>query len=460
MNKQDAITLKILAIVAGFFVLSLFAVFIAVAKQQYSVQENIRIQKQIAYINQNQQKLNEQLQQLTILTGFDNRATVSNIQDISIKIIDLLTELNTKIGQIKGDAKQEEEPKTNTNNLYHTFVPVALASSNMSTSDTANTNTENSSLFQIEYVANMEKILIGSFDRIRQLQQRIEVLKTCQTYLNQKITEQNKYQTIVLNDLNSMLDRIENDKNIAEKNFSQQTENLQKIKSNAEEAKLSAERKIGEIQELTKKQTTKFNTEVSQKTQKIQELQAEKYGRTNITYSKNMKQIEFLADEETIDGKIVFADPRSQSVYINLGVGQKVLKGLKFDVYRQAPKAKRALVGRIEITKIMDKVSLATIIEIKNPLDPIVNGDMIMNPLFNYQNPIHISIAGEFRKMKNEEAKKLIEQIGAKVEPEVTVKTNFVVIAQKNEQHDNYKKACAFGVTLINEETILRYIGD
>lgn len=452
MNQRGVHEIKILAIVSGFFVISLFAVFIALAIKQYYVQETTRIQNQIKDISNQQLTLGDTVRQIEVLTGFytGNRANFTDVRDVSTKISDLLAKLNARNVQIKDQVKQEEILTNNNNpsNLCYPFMPVL------------STNTiEENTLSKVEYADNLEKVLIASFQRIIQLQQRQKTLEEYRNKLALKTTEQKKYRETILNDLGKALETLETEKTDLQTNFDNQLAQLKETKDKAEQMKQEAQQKIEEINNEKNEAQKKFNSDLTQKRNKIRELQAEKYGRTTL-YSPISKQREFQSEEEPADGKIVFADPRSQMVYLDLGKNQGVIRGLKFDIYRQSTKAAKVLIGRIELTKVMDQVSQATIIEIKNRFDPIVNGDILINPLFNYKEPIHVAIAGDFRKMKNEDVKMLIEQLGAKVEPDVTVKTNFVIMAQKGEQHENFKQACTFGVPLMNEETLLRYIGD
>jgi NAD-dependent DNA ligase len=68
--------------------------------------------------------------------------------------------------------------------------------------------------------------------------------------------------------------------------------------------------------------------------------------------------------------------------------------------------------------------------------------------------------AGNFSKIANDHAKKLIEQLGSKVEEEVSAKTNFVVVGPKGQDHPNYVSATTFGIRLMTEEMLLKYVGD
>ena len=54
----------------------------------------------------------------------------------------------------------------------------------------------------------------------------------------------------------------------------------------------------------------------------------------------------------------------------------------------------------------------------------------------------------------------MIEILGSKVEEEVTAKTNFVIVGQKGQEHQNYLSALSYGIPLMTEDILLRYVGD
>lgn len=169
---------------------------------------------------------------------------------------------------------------------------------------------------------------------------------------------------------------------------------------------------------------------------------------------------ETLIQVKKKDGAIVFADHKTNTVYIDTGRKNGVQRGLKFDVYRYSKKGKKVFKGRLEIQKVMDKVSMALITRQKNRYDPIVTGDIISNPVFQEGKPIYFVFAGKFLRTSNENLKKLIENIGSKVEDKVTARTNFVIVGNKGEDHPNYVAAVSYGIPLMTEKEVLKYIGD
>lgn len=211
------------------------------------------------------------------------------------------------------------------------------------------------------------------------------------------------------------------------------------------------------MEEKLAQKKSEYESIISQKKNEILKIQAEKYGRT--AYSEVNKQKTFQPEEEKEDGTVIYTDPLSQSVYIDLGQESNVIPGLKFDVYRNAKQGNKKFIGRIEIQKIQDKISTATIIEIVDPLDPIVDGDLLSNPMYRKDKPVYVAFAGSLHNVTNEEATKFIEKIGAKVEKRVNAKTNYVIVGYQVEDNLNYRDAAKFGIPLMTEQVLFQYIG-
>lgn len=305
--------------------------------------------------------------------------------------------------------------------------------------------------------ANIEKALQMFEKRIIELQNHLALVENAKNALviekESKISEREQ----VVQKLTAILNELEQKDKVMREKFEKQIQEVEKLTNEAAEAKAKAEKESKDEDKSIHNQELEFKNDISKKKSDIRKLHAAKYGRT--TFSEIVKQRDFKANEEQEDGHLVFTDPRSSTVYVNLGEKQKVMRGLKFDVYRPAPKGLRVFKGRIELQKIMEKVSMARITE-QDSLDPVVNGDLIINPIFQETQPVYFVFAGQFSSMSNPQVKKWIEKIGGVVEEEVSARTNFLVLGDKGEEHQNYRDAIRFGISLMTEKILLRYIGD
>ncbi len=416
-----------LAVFATLFIISAFLMFGLMGMENYYLQEKATMDRNIKYLQDEMLKLNNDLQELESLSGFfhnkENRSNFADISQARVVIPNLL-------GQLQKVHNKELELPT----LAISDVELAEKKENSLT---------------------LEKMLFSGFERIQELQNEIAMLEHQSQIISENKRLQEEYRKQITDEMNDWLKTLGNDIESYQTQFDKKLKDVEALQQKYELAKNEAIQKAQEAEQSIQNDKNEFEIQIEQKKNEIRKLQAQKYGESEpIT-----KQRIFRPEEEKYDGTISFSDARTKTVYIDLGQSQKIIKGLKFDVYRQANQAAKIWIGQIEIQKVMEKVSMATIVKIKDPLNPIVPGDSIMNPIFNYKEPVYITLAGNLKK-SNATMKQLIEELGAIIEPQVSVRTNFVVYAPKSETTENYRAAINFGVPLMSEDVVLQYIGD
>lgn len=214
------------------------------------------------------------------------------------------------------------------------------------------------------------------------------------------------------------------------------------------------------------------------------------------------------------DGKVTLSDPLRNFVSINLGTGNGVKNGDRFEVFTILPGDKHKRKAFIEVRTAgsagsdcmvvqrpvnmpYDSASgyLATEVEeIYSPVqksgkagssaevmtatktiitgqdmrDPIVEGDLIQNPFFDAARPLTFYIAGSKEvvgerqksaiRYRWTEIKTMAERYGAKVLPEMDTSVNYI-IAQKSPAEDpEYKKGVDLGIPIIYEWELFRFL--
>ena len=432
-RKSGSINIQ-LAIFIGLFIISTFLFYSLYAIDQNYYQEIKINDKKIQDIKSYDTKLLTKLQEIESLTGFyrTDKLSLKRLDDVNVDVNELIRSLN-KI-----------------NNEYKELKILNFDLIKEEELDYANSP------------ASLEKIINAFTKHIYQLEKEIDLLKknieTAEINISNTKMAKREIEKKLTPILDSLKDKIDDEN----KRFNSK---LSKLEQLYEQNKSDQKLVIGKSNKLAKsivEEKQKFEKEIKEKTGKIKELQAAKYGRT--VYSAILKQKdkhkEFQPANAKIDGEIVFTDPKSQIVYISLGNESNLIPGLKFDVYRKGNKAKKNYIGTIEVQKIMNEVSCAKVIVLENELDPIVRGDLIINPVLNKDMPIYFAFAGNFAKISKEKAAELISKIGGKVENKITSKTRFVVIGSNATQSQNYTAAINFGIPLMTEKVLLRYIGD
>ncbi len=137
------------------------------------------------------------------------------------------------------------------------------------------------------------------------------------------------------------------------------------------------------------------------------------------------------------DGQILSIETSSNIVFLNIGAEDKVYPGLTFSVYdRNAPipvdgKGK----AEIEVFDVDKTTSVARIVKSKMK-NPIVIGDLIINLIWDSRATNTFVVTGDFDfnadgridASASKKIRELIENWGGKVETEVTINTDFVVL--------------------------------
>lgn len=407
-------------------------------------QDTARINNETNQIEGKTKKLKDYHQALKSLTGFfmniESRSALKSIEDADVDTDQIEKELET--------ARKDYNNPSSPNFLGLTnLIKESESDSDMK---------DNSSRNKI-YFVNLEKILQACISRIHVLQNSNASLEESINNEKRKAEQKNNLKNSIIEKRTQTLNALKAEYEQLSSRYSEQLDNIKEQQRKAEDERDNDVRTKGSLEEKLAQQKSEYESTISQKKNEILKIQAEKYGRT--AYSEVNKQKAFQPEEEKEDGTVIYTDPLSQSVYIDLGKEYNVIPGLKFDVYRNAKQGNKKFVGRIEVQKIQDKISTATIIEIVDPLDPIVDGDSLSNPMYRKDKPVYVSFAGTLHNVTNEEATKFIEKVGAKVEKRVNAKTNYVIVGPQVEDNLNYRDATKFGIPLMTEQVLFKYIG-
>jgi myosin heavy subunit len=440
-NKQDGKTkIYVITSVVMLWLVATFLFFVLYGLYKDLEQESALGLLKLKDIKEQAKQINSRLHKIQSLTGFYEKGSedLEDTTQVKLSVRDVVENLNKM---------NNREAKDRGTRLYYGLTQLEYAA-----------EIEEDKLPYHPYPINIEKVITAFAGRISQMQQELVLLEGAISSVSEERKAKMNEREQLAQKLNGIITELDKKQSDLDSKFDKQLQEVGKQKQEAEEAKSKAEEETKKLEKELQTQKLDFENEVNKRKSEIRKLQAAKYGRT--TYSEIVKQREFNASEEKEDGSVVFADPRARTVYINLGSPQKATRGLKMDVYRPDVKGSRSLKGRIEIVKVMDNVSMATVLE-QSAMEPVGSGDLVVNPIFQTEHPVYLVFAGEFAATANTNAKKMVEQIGGKVEDEVTAKTNFVVIGdKKGEEHPNYQTAIRFGIPLMTEKILLRYIGD
>jgi len=132
------------------------------------------------------------------------------------------------------------------------------------------------------------------------------------------------------------------------------------------------------------------------------------------------------------DGKIILVDTQTGIAHINIGINDKVYRGLTFAVYDKNLPIPKTGEGKaeIEVFDVGQTISAARIITSIDPRNPIIQDDLIANLIWDTKKVNTFVVAGDFEYGDEEKIKQLIEKWGGKVDSSITIETDYVILGR------------------------------
>jgi hypothetical protein len=255
-------------------------------------------------------------------------------------------------------------------------------------------------------------------------------------------------------DLQKQLDNLQEEYDIAQKGATEREEDLRaKITAEQERAD-GVQQSYNQLRELMDKESTEQvqtlaqqrDDAIADKDKSRQELLAtmSKLSITQNRLKDALSRLEILKPRPTEDiaayqpdGHIISIDTSANIVFIDIGSEDKVYPGLTFSVYdRNAPiPTDGTNKAEIEVFDVDKNTAIARINK-SSRKSPIVEGDVIINLIWDSKATNRFVVAGDFDfngdgQVESDGAskiKQLIENWGGRVEDIVTIDTDFVVL--------------------------------
>jgi hypothetical protein len=266
--------------------------------------------------------------------------------------------------------------------------------------------------------------------------------------------------------------------------------------------KIQAAAKLGI--ETAQREASSFQQQIAARDKSIKELQDQL-----VVYKNKLEPLR-LAIEETVvrqaDGRIIRV-PGNDNVFINLGVGDQISPGMTFEVYDRfagvpSPGDEEAADATKELRQPKGKASIEVIrpsagqsecrIVRMSSGQPVIEGDIVANLVYDKNTKYNFVVFGDFDLDQDEKpapadtdiVRRLITQWGGRIQDEVQVNTDFVVlgtqpvvplreenetatdIARRDEAERQLKayndlrsRAIDLNVPILNQNKFLYYIG-
>jgi hypothetical protein len=169
-------------------------------------------------------------------------------------------------------------------------------------------------------------------------------------------------------------------------------------------------------------------------------------------------------DIREVHGEVVHHDPLGKFATINIGSDQRVVKGLRFYVGVPSSGGRKRYKGEVEVKRVWPTRSEVSIVALYDNEHPVVDGDQLVNPLFDTRRPKIVAFAGEassrLAKYPVNEATRRILEINTVVRPETTVDLDFLIVTEAYEGDKNYLRAVELQIPVAPASEILKFLGD
>lgn len=128
------------------------------------------------------------------------------------------------------------------------------------------------------------------------------------------------------------------------------------------------------------------------------------------------------------DGKILSVSDKLPLAYIDIGAQDRVVLGLRFRVESGTP-GERRLKAWAEVTSVDAGMAEVRLYNVADTFDPVVPGDVILNPVFDPKGARNAILVGNFSgQFSRKELIQLLENMGVHVQEKLDLTTTFMVV--------------------------------
>ena len=226
-------------------------------------------------------------------------------------------------------------------------------------------------------------------------------------------------------------------------------------KTKYEEDRQKAEEEIATETEKYAEDEIRVNNEIRELRRQLEELKIKEIIKHEISFAH---------------GKILRPDIPNKMAFISIGSRERVVPGLKFLVGKRGRRGKFEYKAKVEVKKAWMTYSEVAIIEVYDPqVRPVIEGDLIVNPLFDRDRPIIVAFVGEERAVRLRytvsEATRRIMEMGSVVRKDVDLDIDYVIFTETASQrqranYEAFNKAIFLEIPIAEASEIYRFLGD
>lgn len=310
----------------------------------------------------------------------------------------------------------------------------------------------------VKTLTNLEDVLKKCYERIGDLQKKEAELKED---LKKATDEYNYAAQEADNTITNMHQQIVDQRQEIEDAKKEHDQHVLKAEQDRDEAQQDKIKEKNNVLELTRQkreQEAKYKLEKETLEERIQELRAEATGATGMSKWLN-KGNNAQKGQDMPDGEIIYSDLESETAYIDLGKGNGITKGMTFRVFSYGKGGEKVNKAKIIVKEVYDQTSKVGVFDLVDELNPVQEHDKILNPVYDKNKVKYFVIAGSLsQKYSLEQVTHRIEQLGGKIEKNISAKTDIVVLCDKFKKDKTYQLSLERGIETMLESEFIDYL--
>ena len=264
-----------------------------------------------------------------------------------------------------------------------------------------------------------------------------------------QLAEANRARDAALADQKAAAERTEKLRKQQDESYKALADDVGRTKTDAdayrtgfEKAKADYEKRIETVQNESNDRVTKLKDEVGKAKEENLVLS------NQLAALRGQKQKEILRpDDEAsiVDGQVVGMNAAERQVFINLGRKNKITLGMEFGVYADARSARPDSSGNypaakasLEVISVDTDNAICRIVR-ENRGQPVLNGDVLVNPVYDPNKTYKFVIFGNFdadhdglaTAVERKQVAALVEEWGGKVSDDLGGDVDFLVLGAR-----------------------------
>ena len=189
-------------------------------------------------------------------------------------------------------------------------------------------------------------------------------------------------------------------------------------------------------------------------------------------FNKLSQKLAFINEPDAPDGEVLAISKKLGLGWINRGSKDRIQRGMVFDVI-SGTTGIDTVKGRALVTNVKEKSSEVEFFDIADQFDPIVDRDIISNPLYDAEGPRNAVLVGRFSGLYNRhDLERLCADIGITIQSKVDMDTDYLIVGSElfvddsGERYEEplqpselpeYKNAEALGASIVSIRQIRNF---